>query len=84
MDLDLLDPHYGRLAGSRSLWRDTDLDPGHINVQNNAMANEFYVNKLVNVDFFLQVLKHFFLNSPFTQFCFISKHSTAQKNVNQL
>ena len=40
-DPDPLDPYYGRLAGSRTVWRDTDPDPGHINVQNKAMAKEF-------------------------------------------
>ena len=40
MDLDPLDPYYGRLAGSGSVWRDTDLDPGHVNVKSNAMAEE--------------------------------------------
>ena len=59
MDPDPLDPHYGRLAGSGSVWRDTDPDPGHTNLQNNAIAKEFSVNKLINVDFFHQVLKHF-------------------------
>ena len=44
-DPDPLDPYYGRLAGSGSVWRDTDPDLGHINVQNNAMAKEFCVNK---------------------------------------
>ena len=38
VDPDPLDPYYGRLAGSRSVWRDADLDPGHINAQNKAMA----------------------------------------------
>ena len=50
-----MDPDYGRLAGSGSVWRDTDPDPGHINVQNNAMAKEFCVNKFINVDFFHQL-----------------------------
>ena len=52
---------YGRLPGSGSVWRDTDPDSGHINVQNNAMAEEFCVNKMINVDCFQLVLKHFFL-----------------------
>ena len=55
VDRDPLDPYYGRLAGSGSVWRDTDPDRGHINVQNNAMAKEFCVNKLIIVDFFHQV-----------------------------
>ena len=45
MDPDPLDPYVRRLAGSGSVWRDTDPDPGHISVQNNAMAKEFCVNK---------------------------------------
>ena len=52
-----LDPYYGRLAGSGSAWRDTDPDPGHINVQNNVME-EFCVNKLIYVDFFHQIFKY--------------------------
>ena len=52
MDPDPLDPYYLRLAGSGSVWRDMDPDPRHINVHNNAMAKEFCVNKLINVDFF--------------------------------
>ena len=35
---DPLDPYYRRLAGSVFVWRDTDLDPGHINVQNNDIV----------------------------------------------
>ena len=47
-DPDTLDLYYGRLAGSGSVWRDTDPDRGHIlvNVQNTAMAKKFCVNKL--------------------------------------
>ena len=52
VDPEPLDPYYGRLAGSGSVWRDTDPDPGHINVQNKALAKEFCVNKLENVNFF--------------------------------
>ena len=44
-----LDPFYRRLPGSGSVWRDTGPDPGHINVQNSAMAKEFCVDKLINV-----------------------------------
>ena len=58
MDPDPLDPYYGRLARSRSVWRDTDPDPGHINVQKKDMAKEFCVNKFKNVDFFNEVLKY--------------------------
>ena len=43
MDPDPLNLHYGRLAGSGSVWRDTDPDPGLINVQSKAMAKEFGV-----------------------------------------
>ena len=51
---DPLDPYYGRLAGSGSVWRDTDPDPGHINMQNNAMAKKFCLNRLIlifNINF---------------------------------
>ena len=61
---------------------DPDPDPGHLNVQNKAMAKEFCVNKLVNVDFFHQVLKHFSKTNLIHNF-FISKHSMAQKHKNQ-
>ena len=32
VDPNLLDPYYGRLAGSGSVWKDTNPDPGLINV----------------------------------------------------
>ena len=60
MDPGPLDPYYGRLAGSGAVWRDTDPAPGHINVQNKAMANEFCVNKLIDVDLFHQVFQTIF------------------------
>ena len=59
VDPDPLDPYYGRLAGSGYVWRDTDPDPGHINVQNNAMEKDFCVNKMINVDFFTKILNIF-------------------------
>ena len=62
----------------------TDPDPGQINVQNNDMAKEFCVNKLINVGFFHQVLKHFKKTLLLHNFIFISKQSTAHtKNMNQ-
>ena len=76
---DALDPYYGRLAGSGSVWRVTD--PGHINAQNNAMTKEFCVNKLINVDFFHQVLKHFFKNNYFTLFFLFQSIAGHKKNI---
>ena len=79
-----MEPYYGRLVGSGSVWRNTDPDPGHVNVQNKAMAKEVCVNKLVFVDIFHQVLKPFLKNILLHNFFFISKQSTADKKINQL
>ena len=83
MDPDPLDPYYGRLGGSGSVWRDTDPDLGHINVHNNAVAKEFCGNKLINVDFFHQVLKHLFKNNSFKPFFFLQSIVQHKKNMNQ-
>ena len=45
LDPDPLDPYYGKLPGSGSVWRDTVPDPGYIQVQNKAITKEFCVNK---------------------------------------
>ena len=67
-------------GGSGSVRRDTDPDPGHINVHNTSMAKQFCVNKLINVDIFHQVLKYFFKKQFFYPIFFISKQKKYYQN----